>query len=107
MRKLLIRHGAVPCGRSAELDEPIGLQIVAVETDFLPIVQRSDGPDYCLRYVRQYWLVQLVAGLQRSLIRDDAIAIHHRRVQQSHRVRVLLQKNESFRYGRQLVDSVS
>lgn len=50
----LIRHGAIPRRRSAKLEEPIGLQIVAVKTDFLPLVQRSDGPDYGLRSVRQY-----------------------------------------------------
>lgn len=101
---LLIRHGTIPHGRSAKLDEPIGLQIVAVKTDLLPFVQRSDGPDYGLRSICHYRQIQLIARLQRSLIRDDAVAVHHRRIQQPHRVRVLLRENKSFRYGRQFVE---
>lgn len=86
----LIRHGTVPRGRSAELDEPIGLQVMTVETDLMFFIQRSDGPDYSLRSVGEYRTVQFVAGLQWSLIRDDAVAVHQCRVQQSHRVRVFL-----------------
>lgn len=94
MGRILVRHRAIPRGRSAELDEPIGPQIVAVETDLLPVVERPDGPDYSLRSIRKYRPVQLVAGLQRSLVRDDTVAVHHRRVQQPHRVRILLRENE-------------
>jgi len=86
----LIGHGTVPCRRPAKLDEPIGFQIVAVKTDFLSFVQRPDGPNYGLRSVRQYRTVQFITGLQRSLIRNNAVAVHQRRIQQSHRIRVFL-----------------
>lgn len=95
LRMLVVRNGTIPNGRSTEIDEAVGFQIVGVKADLLPLVQRADGPDDRLRSVRQNLMVQLVVRLQRSLVRDNAISVHQRRVQQSNRIRVLLQSGNS------------
>lgn len=88
---IVVRDGTIPDRRPPEIDEPVRFQIVGVEADLLPLVQRTDGPDDRLRPVRQDLTVQLVARLQWPLIRDNAVSVDQRRVQQSNGIRVLLE----------------
>lgn len=99
LRMLVVRDGTIPNRRSTEIDEAVGFQIVGVKADLLPLVQRADGPDDRLRSVRQNLMVQFVVRLQRPLVRDNAISVHQRRVQQSNRIRVLLRKWQFARVG--------
>lgn len=92
----VIRDGAVPDRRSAEIDEPVRFQIIGVKADLLPLVQRADGPDDRLRSVRQDLMVELVVRLQWPLIRDDAVPVDQRSVQQSDGIRVLLRIGREF-----------
>lgn len=41
----LIRNRTIPSRRSTEFDETIGLQVVAMETDLLPLIQWTNRPD--------------------------------------------------------------
>lgn len=96
LRGFVIRDGAVPDRRSAEIHEPVRFQIVGVKADLLPLVQRADGPDDRLRSVRQDLMVELVVRLQWPLIRDDAVPVDQRGVQQPDRIRVLLRIGRQF-----------
>lgn len=87
----MVRDGTIPDRWPTEIDEPVRFQIVGVKADLLPLVQRADGPDDRLGTVRQDLMVQLVVRLQRPLIRDNAISVDQRRVQQSDGIRVLLE----------------
>lgn len=87
----VVRDGTIPNRWPTEIDEAIRFQVIGVKADLLPLVQRADGPDDRLRSVRQDLMVQLVVRLQWPLIRDDAVSVDQRRVQQSDGIRVLLQ----------------
>lgn len=86
----MVRDGTIPDRWPTEIDESVRFQIVGVKADLLPLVQRADGPDDRLGPVRQDLMVQLVR-LQRPLIRDNAVSVDQRRVQQSDGIRVLLE----------------
>jgi hypothetical protein len=67
--------------------------------DFVPGVERAERPDNRLGAVGEHGPVQLVHCLQGALVRHDRVPVHQRCVQQSHRIRLLLQNKIGLSYN--------
>lgn len=60
LRGIALRHRTVPARRSPEVYEAVAFEVVRVEGDLVPLVERSDGPDDRLGLVGVDWLVEVV-----------------------------------------------
>lgn len=91
---LSIWHRTIPRGWSPKLNESISLEVLTVEADLVPLVERTNGPDDCLRAIGANLSVQLIGCAQWPLVRHDTVAIHHCCIQKTDWVCVLLKQRE-------------